>query len=178
MTLDDIRALFLARGAATYGEDVTQIEHAVQCAALAEAEDAGSALIAAALLHDVGHLLDGDEAAAEQGRDDAHEDLGATLLARFFGPEVTEPVRLHVPAKRWLCRREPGYVEALSDASRLSLELQGGVYTDEEADAFLASPHARAGIRLRRWDDAGKDSGLASLPFARFWPHVEAAARV
>src|SRR5262249_42166074 len=126
-----VLGLFAERGSAEYGgEAVSQTEHALQSAWAAEKAGADSAPITAALLHDVGHLLHRlPENCAEMGVDDRHEELGARWLQRHFGPEVSEPVRLHVPAKRYLCAIEPGYLERLSPASNLSLRLQGGVFT-------------------------------------------------
>src|SRR5215469_14042757 len=135
--VDQILELFEARGAAAYlGEPVSQTEHALQAAHLAVLEGASDALVAAALLHDIGHLLGPDDDAAERGIDAVHEDRGCSWLAPHFGPEVTEPIRLHVPAKRYLCRVDPRYRVLLSPASIRSLELQGGALTSGEAEAF------------------------------------------
>lgn len=175
--LDRIDRLFADRGAAEYhGESVTQLEHALQAAHLAEAVGAPPALVAAALLHDVGHLLHpGGEAAAARGADAGHEELGYRFLARYFGPAVAEPVRLHVPAKRYLCAVEPGYHDLLSPASRRSLELQGGPMTRAEAKAFEREPFAGAAAALRRWDDRAKRVGLVTPPFAHYRRSVEVA---
>jgi [1-hydroxy-2-(trimethylamino)ethyl]phosphonate dioxygenase len=155
--VEEIFALFAARGAERYGERVTQLDHALQCAELGRREGAPDALVAAALLHDWGHLIeDRGHMAERDGLDGEHEAVGALALSAWFGPEVTQPIALHVAAKRWLCAREAGYYEALSPASKLSLELQGGPFTPAEADEFLARPHADEAIRLRRWDDFGK----------------------
>jgi phosphonate degradation associated HDIG domain protein len=155
--VEEILALFAARGAERYGERVSQLDHALQCAELARREGAGDALVAAALLHDYGHLIDDRGQMAERdGLDGEHEAVGARALAAWFPPAVTGPIALHVAAKRWLCAREPGYFAAQSEASKLSLELQGGAFTPAEADDFLAQPHAAEAIRLRRWDDYGK----------------------
>ena len=153
----EIFALFAARGAERYGERVTQLDHALQCAELARREGAPDTLIVAALLHDYGHLIDNrGEMAERDGLDGEHEAVGALALSAWFGPEVTQPIALHVAAKRWLTAREPGYFAALSPASQLSLDLQGGPFGPAEADAFLARPYAAEAIRLRRWDDFGK----------------------
>jgi phosphonate degradation associated HDIG domain protein len=169
--------LFQERGAAAYlGEPVSQTEHALQAAWAAEQAGAGSALIAAALLHDVGHLLhDLPEDCAEHGVDDAHEVRGARWLARHFGPDVAEPVRLHVPAKRYLCATDPAYPGRLSEASVRSLKLQGGPLTPAEVARFRAGPHAEAAVALRRWDDQAKVKGLATPDLEHFRPHLEAA---
>jgi gamma-butyrobetaine dioxygenase len=162
-------------GSAYYGEAVTQREHALQAAAAAEESGAPPALVAAALVHDVGHLLAGEEADAAVDR--AHEEVGARWLARWFGPEVTEPVRLHVPAKRYLCFADEHYHAGLSAASRASLRLQGGPFTREHAEQFFAGPHAQAAVALRRWDEAAKVPGLATPDLEHFRPYLEQTLR-
>src|SRR5262249_22020111 len=151
--VDRIRSLLETAGAAMYaGEPVTQREHALQCAWLAEQERALDALVVAALLHDIGHLLHGEaENAAARGRDARHEDVGQRWLEQFFGREVTEPVRLHVAAKRYLCGSDAVYAASLSPASRQSLELQGGPFNETEAVDFLQQPFAENAVQLRRW---------------------------
>jgi [1-hydroxy-2-(trimethylamino)ethyl]phosphonate dioxygenase len=160
--VDTIMELFARRGATAYhGEAVSQAEHALQAADLAERDGAPDRLIVAALLHDVGHLLDGqDEALAVRGVDGRHEDAGCAWLARHFGPEVTEPIRLHVAAKRYLCADSPAYLEALSPASRLSLSLQGGPMSKDERANFKSNPAHVDAIRLRHYDDSAKVTGL------------------
>jgi len=155
---DEIFNLFAQRGDAAYfGEPVSQTEHALQAANLAELEGAPSSLVVAALLHDVGHLLHGwGEDAAERGVDARHEAAGEAWLARYFGPEVTEPVRLHVDAKRYLCRADPAYLEGLSPASLQSLKLQGGPFSAREAAGFESQLYFSEAVRLRRWDDLAK----------------------
>jgi gamma-butyrobetaine dioxygenase len=146
---------------AYFGEPVTQLEHALQTAALAEAAHAPNALVVAALLHDIGHLLHGlDEAIADRGIDGRHEEVGNRWLGVHFNRAVTEPIRLHVAAKRYLCAAEEGYVDALSPASRESLELQGGPMTPSEVEVFEQTPWAWDALALRRWDDAAKVPGL------------------
>ncbi len=175
--LSEIDEVFRKRGHSWYaGEAVTQLQHALQAATLAEQADAPGALIAAAVLHDYGHLLHNfGEDCAENGIDDHHENLGAKQLTKFFGPDVTEPVRFHVSAKRYLCATEPDYYAGLSEASVLSLKLQGGPFTEEEAAEFIAQPHAEAGVRLRRWDDQAKVVDLETPDFAHFHPYLLAA---
>jgi phosphonate degradation associated HDIG domain protein len=175
-TLEFICRLFKERGDAAYiGEPVSQTEHALQAAWSAERAGASSALITAALLHDIGHLLhDLPEDCAEHGVDDGHEVLGARWLQRHFGPEVTEPVRLHVPAKRYLCTVEAGYRERLSPASVLSLQLQGGPFTAEEVQHFRQNPFAEAAVALRRWDEEAKVAGLKTPGLEHFRPHLAA----
>ena len=155
--VDQLLALYRARGHERYGERVTQLDHALQCASLAADEGAPESLIAAALLHDYGHLIDDRGHMAERdGLDGAHETVGAAALSAWFGPAVIRPVALHVAAKRYLCAAEPGYFDALSPASKLSLELQGGPFLPDDAAAFAALPYAEDAVRLRRWDDWGK----------------------
>lgn len=155
---------FREHGAAAYlGEPVSVSEHMLQSAAWAEKDSAPPELVAAALLHDYGHLIhDLPEDSAEHGVDTRHEDVAFACLEQWFPPEVTEPIRLHVAAKRYLCAVDPSYHDTLSPASRLSLDLQGGPMSADEAAGFEASPHAAAACRLRRYDDAGKDPEVAA----------------
>ena len=160
-TVETILELFARRGGAEYGgERVSQLEHALQCAALAQAAGASDELVAAALLHDIGHLLhDLGEDAAERGVDDAHERLGAEWLAAHAPQAVVEPVLLHVPAKRYLCAVNPAYYERLSAPSRLSLSLQGGPMSPAEVYEFRTNPYWREAAQLRQWDDGAKAPG-------------------
>jgi len=173
--LSAIDQAFAKRGHEGYGEGVSQLDHALQCALCAERDGASPALIAATLLHDIGHMLhDLPEDIADQGIDTQHESLGSAWLSQHFGPEVTEPVRLHVDAKRYLAAVEPGYFERLSEASILSLKLQGGVFSPDEAAEFAASPFAADAVRLRRWDEEGKEVGMRTPALAHFYRYVEA----
>jgi len=174
--IDRIVALYREKGQAAYfGEAVTQAEHALQTAHQAEASGATNELIAAALLHDVGHLLHGlAEDLAEQGIDARHEEGGAAWLERSFGPAVSDPVRLHVAAKRYLCAVDPAYAAELSSASQLSLRLQGGPYAPDEVRHFEQEPFWQAAVALRRWDDAAKIPGLAVPGLEHYRPILEA----
>lgn len=164
-----IQDLFAARGTLVYGEAVNQIEHALQCATLAERSGAPAPMIMAAWLHDIGHLQHHDAAAAvRDGVDDAHELLGAKLLGRWFGPAVSEPVRLHVQAKRYLCTREDGYWDRLSTLSRQTLLIQGGPMSEGEARCFEQEPFHADALRLRRWDDSAKVAGALTRSHAHF----------
>lgn len=178
--LDRIEQLFVERGEAEYhGEAVTQLEHALQAALLAEEDGRPSEWVAAALLHDVGHLLHGHgEGCSAAGIDDRHEELGVRLLEKAFGPEVTEPIRLHVAAKRYLCRADPTYLDRLSPASLRSLELQGGPMTPDERQDFERNAHFRSAVAIRGYDDRAKRVGLATPPFAHFRKYLEAVLRV
>ena len=155
---DFIRWLFNKRGADAYlGENVTMAEHMLQAAHFAERSGADEAVIVAALLHDVGHFTNefGDDY-IEQGVDNLHEDAGSAVLSPFFPETVTEPIRLHVAAKKYLCATDPAYYGALSEASKRTLELQGGAMNDAEKREFESNPHFEVAVRMRRWDDAGK----------------------
>lgn len=167
---ESIRRMFTDRGDSMYaGEPVTQTQHALQCAHFAEQAGAAPRLIVSALLHDVGHLLhDLGEDCAQHGVDDHHEDRGAEWLAEHFPAEVVEPVRLHVAAKRYRCAIDPEYLAKLSDASVLSLKLQGGPMSPEEQLAFREHPQWRDALRLRLWDEAAKDPELAVAPLAHY----------
>jgi gamma-butyrobetaine dioxygenase len=174
--LDRIAALFADQGSAEYfGEEVTQAEHMLQAGALAQAEGAPAPLVAAALLHDLGHFH-GDVTGHDlmEGTDNRHSHTGADWLAQWFGPAVTEPVRLHVAAKRYLCAVEPDYFALLSPASVHTLAVQGGPMTAAEAEEFAAHPYGADAVRLRRWDEAAKDPQAPTPGFAHFRPLLEA----
>jgi len=167
-------SLMADKGQHRYGlHDVTQLQHALQSALFAERSGAAPALIAAALLHDIGHMVHdlGDNPAAE-GLDDQHELLGHAFLVRYFAAEVTEPVRLHVAAKRYLCAIEPDYFALLSPDSVLSLGLQGGPMSAPEIVVFRAEPYAEAAVLLRRCDDAAKVKDLATPDLEHFVPYL------
>ncbi len=172
--VEALAALYARFGGETYGEGVTQLEHGLQAAAVAASEGAPGALVAAALLHDVGHLLGMTDDAFGYHK---HDQLGADHLARHFGPAVTDPVRLHVAAKRYLCATVPGYAGKLSAASTYTLSKQGGPMNPEEARAFAANPHHDAAVRLRQWDDLGKVEGLHVPHFDHYRPLLESLVR-
>lgn len=175
---DEVLRLFAKGGDSQYGgESVTQLEHGLQAALLAEQEGASDELVVAALLHDIGHLLhDLPDDAPDNGVDDLHENLGAAWIKGRFPTSVLEPVRLHVASKRYLCAVEPGYLEALSEPSRVSLHLQGGPMSAEECEAFREGEFFESAIRLRRWDDEAKIAGLETPPLSYFLRHIEAVA--
>jgi len=177
--IDRLFTLFCEKGNGAYfGESVTEMEHALQCAHLAEQAGAAPERIAAALLHDVGHLLHGrPEDLAEHGVDGRHEEFGAWWLGRHFGPAVVNPVRLHVAAKRYLSAVEPDYHAGLSEASRRSLRLQGGPMSPDEARRFEQEPWFRSAVAVRRWDDAAKIPGLVVPGLDHYRPCLEAALR-
>lgn len=171
-----IVALYEVLGDGRYDEVVSQTEHATQAAALARADGAGEELQVAALLHDLGHLLGGHTEASSE-RDLHHEEVAARLLSRWFGPEVIEPIRYHVAAKRYLCAVEPGYHATLSPASVASLQLQGGVMSLAEAEQFERTDGAMDAARLRRWDDLAKEPGRRVPGVREFLPMIVAVAK-
>lgn len=156
--VDDLFAWYETVGASNYDEQVTQLAHALQTAAHARQNGASDIEVGAALLHDVGHFLVHEH--RQQGdflvRDLQHEIVGAAWLEQFFPPELAQFVRLHVPAKRWLCTTEPNYWDGLSDASKHSLEVQGGRMRVDEVAAFEARAGWQAAVKLRQYDDWGK----------------------
>ncbi|MFA5246078.1 MAG: phosphonate degradation HD-domain oxygenase [Pedobacter sp.] len=173
--IQQIIQLFESKGDSMYGgEAVTQLEHALQTACLAQTEHAKDSLIVASLLHDIGHLLhDLPEMASDEGIDDVHEDLAANFLNRHFNDDVIEPVKLHVQAKRYLCATEEGYYDLLSQPSKTSLEFQGGIMNAEEVEKFMANPYFRDAIALRKWDDLAKDPDFVTPDLSDFIPSLE-----
>ena len=164
-------------GAAYFGEAVSVTEHGLQAAYFAQADGASDALVVAALLHDIGHLIASvPEDIADWQRDARHELTGSRWLSRRFGPDVCEPVRLHVPAKRYLCATDPAYFQRLSAASVLTLKLQGGPMSSDEIAAFRAEPYHREAIAVRQWDDQGKVAGLSTPDFAHYRDMIERVA--
>lgn len=157
-----IRWLFEKRGTESYlGEKVTMAEHMLQAAYFAEQDGAAEKLIVAALLHDVGHFTgDFGDDFIEMGVDNLHEDAGGKVLSLFFPAEVTEPIRLHVAAKKYLCATDSSYYAHLSEASKRTLALQGGAMSEKEAREFESHLHFQAAVKLRHWDDAGKVAGM------------------
>ena len=178
--VDEIAELFGSAAAEDYlGEPVTVLAHLLQAGALAEVAGAPPALVAAALLHDVGHLPGvGDRTGRElmTGTDNRHGAQGAAWLARWFPPPVTEPIRLHVPAKRYLCAVEPSYFALLSAASVYTLSVQGGPMTEAEASEFEALTYATDAVAVRRWDDQAKDPSADVPGFDHYRPLLERLA--
>lgn len=161
-SVDEVLDLFERWGGHRYDEDLSQLEHALQTAAHARTGGADDALVAAALLHDTGHLLELQAGGAFGGStegDLAHEATGARWLARVFPAAVTAPVALHVEAKRYRCFVDPGYRSTLSIGSVRSLDRQGGPMSATEATRFEAHPSGTQAVALRGWDDDGKIVG-------------------
>jgi phosphonate degradation associated HDIG domain protein len=178
LNVDEIIDLYERRGAKMYGsEAVNQTEHALQCAMLAAEGGASAELIAAAFLHDVGHLIAELPHCLERESDDVHQYLAIPFLRGTFADAVLEPIRLHVDAKRYLCKVERGYWVELSPASKHSLSLQGGTFDAITADRFLSRPFAWDAIRLRRWDDLAKIAGHPTPSLRDFEPLLRSIER-
>lgn len=180
LTLPDLHTLLEDSGARQYGgEAVNQLEHALQCAHLAEQAGEPDEVVVASLLHDVGHLVAAKNAGQGEpaaGKDDVHQYLALPFLRALFDDSVLEPIRLHVDAKRYLCRSEATYWDSLSPESKRSLELQGGIFDEAQAAAFIAQPHAQAAVRLRRYDDLAKEPGRAVPPLGHYRDRLERLA--
>lgn len=167
--------IFERRGADSYlGEEVTMSQHMLQGAYLAEQAEAGDTLVAAALLHDIGHYTNEfpDDALA-QNIDNVHEEAGAVVIAPYFPAVVTDCVRYHVAAKRYLCATDPDYFDQLSDASMHTLNLQGGPMDAGEVAAMHENPNLDAIVQVRIWDDLGKDPTMETPPFAHYAPLLQ-----
>jgi len=168
--LQDIEQLYAARGGLHYGEGVTQLEHALQSAVLAQAQGSSPSLIVAALLHDIGHFFEQEKDVVEGRFDDRHEAVGARLLQKIFPESIYRPVALHVAAKRYLCFTVPQYWADLSPASQQSLKLQGGPFSGTQAQAFERVLYWQDAVQLRRFDDMGKRDEISGRTFAEFMP--------
>lgn len=173
--VDFILELFSRRGAEEYmGEPVSMAQHMEQSAACAVADGASDELVIAALLHDIGHFVgDFPIDALENGVDNLHEDAGAQFLSPYFPSAVTEPIRLHVAAKKYLCAVDKDYIKRLSDASIQSLEVQGGPMNDAQIAAFEANPHHQSAVKARLYDDDGKVAGLDIKPVSAYRDKLE-----
>ncbi len=173
--VDFIGDIFHRRGADSYlGEDVTMSEHMLQGAQLAEKAGADDALIAAALLHDIGHYTNEfPDDALEKGINNHHDEAGAAVLEKFFPPVITECVRQHVAAKRYLCAKDEAYFSRLSDASIHTLNLQGGPMSEAEMKELEKNPHLKEIIQVRYWDDEGKDPAVSTPPYEYYAPILQ-----
>ncbi|MBI1317362.1 MAG: HD domain-containing protein [Candidatus Hydrogenedens sp.] len=167
--IEHIFARFAEKGHLAYGEFVTEQQHALQSATFAERDGQPEAMVVACLLHDYGHLCHNlGEHIADEGVDAKHEEIGARQLKKWFGPEIVEPGRLHVAAKRYLCTVDPAYRAGLSPASEQSFVLQGGPMSPEEVAAFEAEPYFKDAVTLRRYDDLGKEPEMETPPLEHF----------
>jgi phosphonate degradation associated HDIG domain protein len=179
-SVDEVIALYVQWGPDHYDEELSQLDHALQTAALAVADGAADTLVVAALLHDVGHLLELRAPASESTTGPApdlhHEARGARFLSELFPPAVTAPIALHVRAKRYLGAVEPGYLDSLSGGSTRSLVRQGGPMHPGDVAAFEANPGFADALRLRRWDDHGKIDGLVVPELDDYRPLLERCA--
>lgn len=173
-TIDDILEVFRERGDRHYGEDVTEREHALQAAEFAVQFGESDAVVLSCLLHDFGHMLhDHGEDIAHRGVDAKHEELGAMLLKDCFPEEILQPVRQHVAAKRYLCWKDPDYCRGLSESSQVSLRLQGGPMSDDQAVEFESLPYFDSCVRVRRYDDLGKVPGMPTESLDSYLPLIE-----
>ena len=173
--ISDIFNLLKIKGSnLQYGnEDVTQLEHALQCAELAKQNKCSKEMITAALLHDIGHLLYPEQDPIHEGKDGYHESLGADYLSKYFGEEVTIPIRAHVDSKRYLASIEEVYYDLLSEASKKSLTVQGGPFTQDEAKEFIGKPFMKQAVELRRFDDQAKILNKITPNLDHFRSYVE-----
>ena len=175
LTLQDISNLLNSRATTWYGQEaVSQLEHALQCAHLAEKANETPETIVAALLHDLGHILikENPDAFTDEAKpptkDDLHQYVALPFLRGVFSDAVLEPIKLHVEAKRYLCAVDQHYWDSLSPASKHSLELQGGIFDENQVKAFEDLPYASQATRLRRYDDLAKVAGLPTPPLSRY----------
>lgn len=177
--IEQIFDLFERSGSQHYGEDTTQLQHALQTAELARSNGCSDTLVAAALLHDVGQLIgDAGNAAEQLGIDARHEISGARFLRKHFSAAISEPVRLHVAAKRYLCAVDSAYACSLSHASSLSLKLQGGPMSVDEIHAFEAEQYFADAVTLRRFDDGGKQPEWQAPDLVSYRPLLESLLAV
>lgn len=179
LSLDEIADLFRRKGHEQYsGEPVTQLQHALEAGTLAEQEGADDELVTAAVMHDLGHLVqDLGETPTLRGVDDLHQYIALPFLRGLFSERVLGAVQGHVDAKRYLCATRPGYLEALSADSQRSLVLQGGVFDAAAAADFIARPGAADAVRVRLWDDLAKSGTLPTPPLAHFMERARRCAR-
>jgi phosphonate degradation associated HDIG domain protein len=175
--IENLIRLYQAKGGREYeGEGVSQLEHALQSAHLAEQAGAPRELVCAALLHDIGHLLnDRGETPTLRGVDDLHQYVALPFLRQAFPETVLGPIRLHVDAKRYLCATRTEYYDQLSEDSKRSLRLQGGVFGAREAERFIGQPYAADAVKVRLWDDAAKVPGAPTPDLAHFEPLLREA---
>ena len=174
----EVKGLFDSAKAEEYlGEDITLVEHMIQCAELAKRENAPSWLVVAALLHDIGHILVPDaKTAQDSGVDLHHDEVGAEWIALRFPANVVAAVKLHVDAKKYLVETDIEYLDKLSAASKITLEIQGGGFTQEQSAEFITRPFAHEAVQLRHWDDAGKVRGAVMSSLEDFEAEINEVA--
>lgn len=178
--VDELIEIYAIRGLETFEGDriANQTVHALQAATIAEEEGASAAMIVAALLHDIGRIINPkDRVITDAGGDAKHEEVARTFLEPHFGPDVTMPIKWHVAAKRYLVATDPTYSKNVSAGSKRSMVGQGGVLDDGEAQAFIEQPYARDGVALRLWDDRAKSPDAQTPPFEHFVPYIEACVK-
>lgn len=178
--VDELAEIFATKGFETFEGDrtVTQTSHGLQTAMIAEQEGATAEMIVAALLHDIGRIINPkDREITDNGGDAKHEEVGQKFLEPHFGPEVTMPIKWHVGAKRYLVATDPSYSKIVSPGSTRSMTGQGGVFEDEEAKTFIQQSFAREGVILRRWDDKAKSPDAITQPFDYFIPYIKACLK-
>jgi len=170
LTITRICHLFESKGEQRLeAASVTLLQHALQTAWLAEKAGARDSLICACLLHDLDHLLEEQDAGTPmEERHACHGQHGASSLTTLFDAAVTDPIRLHVDAKRYLCYAHPGYLNGLVAGAKRSLERQGGVFTPDQARAFMREPYAIEAVNLRLWDDQAHLAGVDTPSLAHF----------
>lgn len=180
LTLEDIEQQFTLHGGRQYsGEPVTQLAHALQTAWQAEQADADDELVTACLLHDLGHMLnDQGETPSLRGIDNVHQYYALPFLRGLFSERVLNAIKLHVDAKRYLCRVDADYWTALSDDSKRSLTLQGGIYSAEDCAIFIAQADAADAVKLRQWDDLAKQPSLVTPSLEHYLQRAERCALV
>ena len=173
--VDFIGSIFDRRGGEEYlGEPVNMGQHMLQGATIAEQQGQPEEIIIGALLHDIGHFTsEFGTFTIEDTEDRHHEDAGAKVLERFFPKVITDCVRYHVAAKRYLCATKPEYFESLSEASIHSLHLQGGPLNHMEVVEFEKNPNLDQIIAVRYLDDAGKHAGMETPDYWYFAPMVQ-----
>ena len=178
--VEELRNIYATKGLETFEGDriCSQTAHGLQTAQNAENHGAAAAMITAALLHDIGRIINPrDRELTDRGKDAKHEIVARKFLEQWFGPEVTMPILHHVAAKRYLVATDPTYRRKLSGGSTRSMTGQGGMLSEAEIGAFIARPFAREGVILRRWDDKAKSPDAKTPPFDHYVPHIEACLK-
>ena len=178
--INNIKKVFINFGRDHFDEkNVTKLNHALQCAYLAEKENSTPALITASLLHDIGHLINKNaRSSIEHGIDAEHEEKAVEFLSPWFGDDVLCPIRWHVDAKRYLTATDPEYFSLLSEGSIKSLEVQGGPFSKEEVLEFEKIPYFEDAVKLRRWDEQAKSPSKATPPLEHFVTYIHQSVKM